>query len=343
MRSISEMARATGLTASALRFYDSTGVLVPAWVDPVTGYRHYADEQVKPGRILASLRRVGMPLTDVVRVLGALADPAAADAVLAAHLGRLEAGLADARTELSRVSALLRSEEQIVPTITLSNRDLTGAIDAVRFAVGSDPALPALSAVRADIEDGRLRLVATDRFRLATAAAPGAATGTGGALLPAAFVDGVREQAAAPGETTLSLGAGLVADSGGRRVTATALDLEFPDVRRLLPDAGTGTRVTVDPAAARAALAASPTITRTSEGTDFEATVVAVDGDRLTVVPADAWAEDGGAVAVNREFLLQALDAGGSGQLTLELDGPIRPLAVRADDDRFSILMPVRL
>jgi DNA polymerase III sliding clamp (beta) subunit (PCNA family) len=47
---------------------------------------------------------------------------------------------------------------------------------------------------------------------------------------------------------------------------------------------------------------------------------------------------------VNREFLLQALDAGASGQLVLELDGPIRPLAVRVpgDDSRMSILMPVR-
>ena len=47
------------------------------------------------------------------------------------------------------------------------------------------------------------------------------------------------------------------------------------------------------------------------------------------------WAADTSAhVAVNREFLLEALAAG----------GPIRPLAVRVpgDDSRYSILMPVR-
>jgi hypothetical protein len=44
---------------------------------------------------------------------------------------------------------------------------------------------------------------------------------------------------------------------------------------------------------------------------------------------------------VNREFLLEALDAGGAGQLVLELDGPIKPLAVRGAGS-FSILMPVR-
>jgi hypothetical protein len=39
---------------------------------------------------------------------------------------------------------------------------------------------------------------------------------------------------------------------------------------------------------------------------------------------------------------LRALDAGGAGQLMLELDGPIKPLAVRTPNaDRFSLLMPV--
>jgi hypothetical protein len=36
--SIGEVARASGLPVSALRFYDGAGVLVPASVDPRTGY-----------------------------------------------------------------------------------------------------------------------------------------------------------------------------------------------------------------------------------------------------------------------------------------------------------------
>jgi len=48
-------------------------------------------------------------------------------------------------------------------------------------------------------------------------------------------------------------------------------------------------------------------------------------------------------IAVNREFLLEALGAGD--QLTLGLDGPIAPLAIRnpGRNDSTSILMPVRL
>jgi DNA polymerase III subunit beta len=45
-----------------------------------------------------------------------------------------------------------------------------------------------------------------------------------------------------------------------------------------------------------------------------------------------------------REFLLEALSAGGDGQLVLELDGPIRPLVIRrpANDRAYSLLMPVK-
>ena len=48
-------------------------------------------------------------------------------------------------------------------------------------------------------------------------------------------------------------------------------------------------------------------------------------------------------IGVNRKFLLQALEAGD--QLTLGLDDPIAPLAIRNPDrdGALSILMPVRL
>jgi DNA-binding transcriptional MerR regulator len=56
------MACESGLSVSVLRFYDGAGVLTPASVDPDTGYRYYAPDQVVVARLVASLRRVGMPL-----------------------------------------------------------------------------------------------------------------------------------------------------------------------------------------------------------------------------------------------------------------------------------------
>ena len=70
--------------------------------------------------------------------------------------------------------------------------------------------------------------------------------------------------------------------------------------------------------------------------------IIAPRAGEVRPVPEGEWTAEH--LAVNREFLLDALDAGAAGQLVLELDGPIRPLAVRVpgDGSRFSILMPVR-
>jgi len=47
---IGQFARACGLTAKALRHYDATGLLPPAFVDPGTGYRRYSEDQVEAAR-----------------------------------------------------------------------------------------------------------------------------------------------------------------------------------------------------------------------------------------------------------------------------------------------------
>ncbi len=84
----------------------------------------------------------------------------------------------------------------------------------------------------------------------------------------------------------------------------------------------------------------------TREGVDHELAVLAIGAEGgIDVVGAQEWrAGQDRHVAVNREFLLQALSVAGDGQLVLELDGPIRPLAIRrpADDRAYSLLMPVK-
>src|SRR4051812_12780328 len=190
MRGIGELARESGLTVSALRFYDRAGVLVPAVVGPVTGYRRYRDDQVRAARLIAALRRVGMPVADITAAVRALPDPRAVRAMLDRHLRRLEDGLADARRELSRAHALL-DQEVHVTRVTLTAAALAAAVNAVRFAArpsgstvtasrkmadgGVD--IAALSGILFDAADGTLTLVATDRFRLAVATTPAVVDG----------------------------------------------------------------------------------------------------------------------------------------------------------------------
>ncbi|MDI5963656.1 MerR family transcriptional regulator [Streptantibioticus silvisoli] len=62
---IGEFARASGLSPKALRLYDDLGLLRPAYVDPANGYRFYEDGQLEQARLVAWLRRLGMPLARI--------------------------------------------------------------------------------------------------------------------------------------------------------------------------------------------------------------------------------------------------------------------------------------
>ena len=62
MLSIGEFSRVVGMTVKALRFYHEEGLLVPAVVDPRSGYRYYDAAQVETARAIRFLREnAGQP------------------------------------------------------------------------------------------------------------------------------------------------------------------------------------------------------------------------------------------------------------------------------------------
>lgn len=358
MRSIGEMARDSGLSVSALRFYDRAGVLIPAWVDPVSGYRWYEPEQLEEARLLARLRRAGMPLADIRLVLAgwAGADTDLVRGLLQAHLRRLELGLSDARSEFSTLQALLdRRENPMTSLRTATVRlsvpapELAASLDAVRFAASTDPELPVLGGILFDIEGGELRVVATDRYRMAVAHA--GTTGYGGprveVVVPLPLADAMR--ALLSGEVPVRLavdGDRVTLEAGDRRAVGQCLDHEFPDYRRLI-HVPAGRRALVGVTAFRNMLESGPvraSEVREQDGVSYDLSVLRVTDDGTVALCEEG---DGGQnrVAVNREFLLQALAAGARDELLLEFGAPTAPLAIRRVDDEltFSLLMPVRL
>ncbi|MHA5047090.1 DNA polymerase III subunit beta family protein [Streptomyces sp. SD15] len=361
MRSIGEMARNSGLGVSALRFYDRAGVLVPAWVDPVSGYRWYGPEQLEEARLLARLRRAGMPLADIRLVLAgwSSADTDLVRKLLQAHLRRLELGLSDARTEFSTLRALLEHRENPMTSLrtaavrlTVSAPELAAALDAVRFAASTDPELPMLGGVLFDIEGGALHVVATDRYRMAVAQT--GATGDGGdggprvqVIVPVPLADAMR--ALLSGEAPVQLavdGDRVTLETGDRQAAGQCLDHDFPDYRRLVR-LSVGRRVLVDVPAFRRAVQTGPVRTseaRKQDGVTCDLSVLKVADDSTVTICEDG-DDDQNQIAVNREFLLHALTAGARDQLIIEFGVPTAPIAIRRpdDEDTFSILMPVRL
>ncbi|WP_406447433.1 MerR family transcriptional regulator [Streptomyces sp. NBC_01613] len=98
MLTIGAFARACRLSPKALRLYDELELLRPARVDPHTGYRYYAVEQLEQARLVAWLRRLGMPLARIREVCAL--EPAAAAAEIRAYWAEVEAETA-ARRDLA--------------------------------------------------------------------------------------------------------------------------------------------------------------------------------------------------------------------------------------------------
>ncbi|HET9897912.1 MAG TPA: MerR family transcriptional regulator [Streptosporangiaceae bacterium] len=359
MRSIGEMASDSGLSVSALRFYDRAGVFVPAWVDPVSGYRWYGPEQLDESRLLARLRRAAMPLADIRLVLAgwSSADPDLVRNLLQAHLRRLEKGLSEARRELSSVRALLENRENpLTMHSTASIRlavpvaELAAALDAVRFAASIDPQLPMLGGVLFDIEGDSLHVVATDRYRMALAHV--GTTGYGGprmqVIVPSPLADAMQALLVGGASAArLAVDASRVClEAGDREAAGQRLGHDFPDYRRFVTSSP-ARRVLIDVAALRAEVETGPVreeVVREQDGASCNVTVLAVTADSsVTICEGDDDHRDH--VAVNREYLLQALAAGGRDQLMLEFGAPNAPLAIRRTDaeDTFSLLMPIRL
>ncbi|OAH16178.1 protein phosphatase 2C domain-containing protein [Streptomyces jeddahensis] len=113
---IGAFAKASRLSPKALRLYDELGLLTPARVDPVTGYRLYAPEQLDQARLVAWLRRLGMPLARIQLVCAL--EAAAAAQEIRAFWAQVEADTA-ARRDLAAflIDHLSRKDPAMSPTV----------------------------------------------------------------------------------------------------------------------------------------------------------------------------------------------------------------------------------
>jgi DNA-binding transcriptional MerR regulator len=99
------------LSAKALRLYDRLGLLSPARVDEVSGYRYYRASQVERARLVALLRQLDMPLARIAELVEA--DRTVAAALLAAYWTDVETRIAGQRALAEYLRARLsgRSSE----------------------------------------------------------------------------------------------------------------------------------------------------------------------------------------------------------------------------------------
>ena len=110
--SIGQFARASGLTAKALRHYDAVGLLAPAFVDQGSGYRRYGADQVNAARLIRRLRGLDLPVAEVRRLLDLYAaDPDAMTEALVSHRRRLVARVTRMQSQIHDLDHLVTGKE----------------------------------------------------------------------------------------------------------------------------------------------------------------------------------------------------------------------------------------
>ena len=69
MYGIGALARLAQVSVRTLRRYDELGLLKPAQVDPLSGYRYYTPDQVLALHRILVLRDLGVPLSEIAQLI----------------------------------------------------------------------------------------------------------------------------------------------------------------------------------------------------------------------------------------------------------------------------------
>jgi DNA polymerase-3 subunit beta len=237
------------------------------------------------------------------------------------------------------------------------------AVAQVAVAAGKDDTLPMLTGVRVEIGDGKLVLVATDRFRLAMREfpwEPDASLGEVAVLVPARTLGDAAKTLGGSGskvEMSLAANDGLLGLSGsGKRTTTRLLDADFPKYRQLLPTEHSAAAIididALQQAIKRVSLVAERGTQVRLEFVDGGLRLSAGGDDEGSAeeeLPVEYTGEPV-TIAFNPGYLLDGLGAVRTQKVHLSFTTPSRPALLKPVDEDGNVapgylylLMPVRL
>ncbi|MEV4627021.1 VOC family protein [Micromonospora sp. NPDC049523] len=129
---IGAFALVSGLSIAALRHYDEIGLFKPARVDPDSGYRQYAHDQVEQARLICGLRAVDLPIDEIRALLAGsreLVPPA-----LDAHRERLVAQVRELSQRVVAVDEFIEKGELMPALQTVHPAQIRIGVTDVRAA-----------------------------------------------------------------------------------------------------------------------------------------------------------------------------------------------------------------
>lgn len=334
--SIGDVARSSGLSMSALRFYDREAILIPVTVDPLTGYRWYSSNQVRSAELIAKLRRVGLALPEISQVLALSEDENVLRRVLADHVYRLEAGLASAKSLINEIERTwtTASPAPLSNFASVNALEFHRALTCVRFAAGGNHDYPGLAGVCLIANDGRLQVLASDRHRAAfDSLRIESETVRFKVVLAPAGLDELLSLLIRGGVAHITLNSNLQIRIGDDTCNCPLLDLDFPDFTVPSQTDARSATAEVDRNWIRTELRKRPRAKERRVGLDYEGQLHIDNDDQATEL----------ALLLNASYLSEAVEAARGDQLSFELNGPIAPLAIRSTQNphSFSVIMPI--
>ncbi|MEM9563649.1 MAG: MerR family transcriptional regulator [Actinomycetota bacterium] len=129
---IGSFSRATLVSVRSLRAYHERGLLVPAAVDPATGYRGYHPGQIADAVTLRRLRELDVPLDTIAEILGAR-DPELTTKLLGEHRTQMQARLAETELIVARLQRAVDEPSPDAPihVRTVEHADAIAIVDEV--------------------------------------------------------------------------------------------------------------------------------------------------------------------------------------------------------------------
>lgn len=112
MLKIRDFARLAEVSMTTLRYYDEIGLLKPIHVDPETGYRFYAMDQLPHLHRILAFKELGLGLTQIAEILDEGISPEAVQGMLRLKQAQLQQHIQAEQEQLVRIDARLRSLEQ---------------------------------------------------------------------------------------------------------------------------------------------------------------------------------------------------------------------------------------
>lgn len=255
----------------------------------------------------------------------------------------------------------LKNQKEVGEKISLNREQVESSLGQVAAAAASDESRPVFTGVKLELETDKIRMAATDGYRLSVKTISGikGIKKKQSLIIPArALMELVRVLGAAETEVKeITLAATqaerqLILSFGDGEVITRILEGEFPDFDKIIPSTHSTAIEMETEELAQAVKAAAVFAKDSANIVKFkigkEGLLISANSPQVGTNEAEVAGKttgEGGEIAFNCRYLTEMFNVIGGEKIVLEISGPLNPGVFRplGDNSFLHIIMPVRV